>query len=90
MMAEGDGLGRLQMVKPGITVSACSSARARKTEISAVSAASTFTSSSLTQRRKSSATWSLRERAVWQALGGKTDLVGEPRLDIHVNVFKFA
>ncbi len=47
-------------------------------------------SSALTQRRKSSATWSLRERAVCRRPAAGPMRVGEPRLDIHVDVFELA
>ena len=51
-------------VKPGITVAACSSARSRNAAISPFSASATRRNSFFTHSRKSTATWSLRERAV--------------------------
>ena len=43
-----------------------------------------------TQSRKSVATWSLRERAVCSRPAGGADQFGQPRLDIHVDVFELA
>ncbi len=41
---------------------------------------------SRTQSRKSVATWSLRERAVWSRPAAGADQLLEPRLDIEVDV----
>ena len=41
-----------------------------------------------THRRKSVATWSLRERAVCRRPAGVADQFGQARLDIHMDVFE--
>ena len=45
-------------------------------------------SSRFTHSRKSTATWSLRERAVCRRPAAGADQLGKPRLDIHVDVFE--
>ena len=90
MMAERHRLRACRWVKPGITVAACSSARSRKTAISPFSAGGDRCSSRFTHSRKSTATWSLRERAVCRRPAAGADQLGEPRLDVHVDVFERA
>src|SRR4051794_13834629 len=60
------GCAAWRWVKPGITLSACSSARATSTRWKAVSALSASSIAPRTHRRKSVATWSFLDRAVWR------------------------
>ena len=76
-------------VKPGITVSACSSARPTSTRCSArISVASASSIASRTHSRKSVATWSLRERAVCSRPAAGADQLGKAMLDVHVDVLE--
>src|SRR3954453_7481447 len=79
-----------------------SAARAASACMTSAIWASSPSAASRTQRRKSVATWSLRLRAGGRrlpgppgaaggvkALAGLADAVGEPGLDVHVDVFEF-
>ncbi|MBL3683975.1 hypothetical protein F2981_02060 [Sinorhizobium meliloti] len=75
-------------MKPGITVSACSSARSRKGSDETGHAFSVFCSSSFTHRRKSSATWSLPRARRVEAPGGRADQCRQPASMFMVDVFQ--
>ncbi len=74
-------------MKPGITVAACASARSISARCSSRIAASRRSIAPRTHSRKSVATWSLRERAVCRRPAAGPDQLGEPRLDVEVDVF---
>ena len=89
VVAEGHRLGGCRWVKPGITVAACASAWSSSARCSAAAARPSRPIAGLaTHRRKSVATWSLRERAVCSRPAAGPISSREPRLDVHVDVFE--
>ncbi len=91
VMTEGHRLGGLQMGEAGHDGIGMLFGAVEEGGDQAWSACSRiFCSSAFTQRRKSSATWSLRERAVCSRPAAGPIRVAKPRLDVHVNVFKLA
>ena len=89
MVAERHRLRGLQMGEARHRIGGMLARPARASaRITSASCADSPSIASRTHRRKSVATWSLRLRAGVQPLAGLADALGQPRLDVHVDVFQ--
>ena len=88
-MAEGDRLGALHMGEAGHDGrDMVLRLRQQRAAASAFKPSSARPQASRTHSRKSVTTWSLRERAVCSRPAAGPDDLGQPRLDVQVDVFQ--